>query len=142
MRYEADGTFNNACVKMKFGVESICIFFLLKLGRQLQKERKTTRARAVNLGEKDKLIIAEMARTGKKSVKSRPSLMRKQMTTNRRVQKRSNAQDRVLKDALDKELNSEDITVRKLVTKIDNGKSDQKKVDDSLSASFDQLRGL
>lgn len=96
----------------------------------------------MNLGEKDKLIIAEMARTGKKSVKSRPSLMRKQMTTNRRVQKRSNAQDRVLKDALDKELNSEDITVRKLVTKIDNGKSDQKKVDDSLSASFDQLRGL
>lgn len=82
-----------------------------------------------------------MARTGKKSTKTKPSLLKKQITQNRRIQKTSNAKDRGLKDALDKELTSEDIVIKKL-TKPSKENKAEKEADESLLASFDQLRGL
>lgn len=86
-----------------------------------------------------------MARTGKKSVRSKPAAMKKQIVQNRRIKKTSGEKDRGLKEALDKELTSEDLTIRKLVdrSKTTQKASDQAKVDhDGLLASFDQLRGL
>lgn len=86
-------------------------------------------------------IKPNMARTGKKSTKTKPSLLKKQITQNRRIQKKSNAKDRGLKDALDKELTSEDIVLKK-----DGKQSEEKKArkqdEEALLASFDQLRGL
>lgn len=84
----------------------------------------------------------DMARTGKKSVKSKPNLLKKQITQNRRIQKKSNAKDRNLKDALDKELTSEDIILKKPPKSTKNTSEVPKEEEDNLLASFDQLRGM
>lgn len=82
-----------------------------------------------------------MARTGKKSTKSKPSLMKKQITQNRKIKKTSNAKDKAIQDALDKQLTSEDILLKKSSrAKKDN--ASEKEDEDKLLASFDQLRGM
>lgn len=83
-----------------------------------------------------------MARTGKKSIKSKPSLMKKQITTNRRIQKKSNVRDKALQEAIDKEITSEDIVLKKKVHVSNPEKKVLKDEEDNLLASFDQLRGM
>lgn len=88
-----------------------------------------------------------MARTGKKSVKSKPHLLKSQSLNSRIQKKKSNsaAKDRQLKDALDKELTSRDIVVKKLYKNGDSG-GEKKKTktagEAEMLASFEQLRGM
>ncbi|CCG82400.1 putative GABA permease [Taphrina deformans PYCC 5710] len=67
--------------------------------------------------------------------------MKKQITANRRIQKRSNVRDKALQEAIDKEITSEDILLKKPINKTTSKKM-PKEEEDSLLASFDQLRGM
>lgn len=86
-----------------------------------------------------------MARTGKKSVRSKPSLLKSQVLQSRIAKKKSvsnNAKDRQLKEALDKELTSQDIVVKKLVEPGQTRKKKETVEEDNMLVSFAQLRGM
>jgi hypothetical protein len=85
-----------------------------------------------------------MARTGKKSVKTKPAALKKQITHDRKIRKKaSNSErDRALRDALDTEMTSEDvISGRKSLSSRKAGKNSSVAADELLT-SFDQLRGI
>lgn len=83
-----------------------------------------------------------MARTGKKSVKAKPEARKEGQIQRRRIKKSSGERDRGLKEALDKELTSEDLVMKSAVV-LKKPKPKPAGVDEAgLLASFDQLRGL
>ena len=77
-----------------------------------------------------------MARTGKKSIKSKPSSLKKSIVENRKIRKQH--RDKALLKKLDGELDSTHITNKTRPGK----KLGSKEGDDELVTSFDQLRGL
>lgn len=78
-----------------------------------------------------------MARTGKKSTRQKPQILK---TQHKRIKKTSTENDRALKSALDKELNSEDFAVKNVEK---GGRPRVRKVgrveEEQLTASFDML---